>query len=203
MESGNKHIKIAILISFACVSLTFLGSGVNAQENVSNTTSTIMGKIDTTNWKNYSDPVYGLNIKYPGDWQSGNIGESLAFTSIINEGGGVFIINVMDIEKNESIQNILRDRILSLKSKDASAVTTEPNKTKLANGVEIYQYQYTYTYSSGDPGKSLIAIAIDGGLKYFLEYAANSDTFDRNTLIIKTMINSFEPITFEFPESAP
>jgi hypothetical protein len=55
------------MISLAIIGLLFITMQVvyGIGENVSNGTSTVMSKIDTMNWKNYSSAIYGFKIKYP------------------------------------------------------------------------------------------------------------------------------------------
>lgn len=198
--------ELAILISLPCLCLAFTNSIVYGSVNTLNPTMETGSTLDTSSWKNYSDPVYGLKISYPADWEPMEWNGGLFFCPINDTdcaNFGYFGIYVNDLDKNETIQEILRDKIISSKSSDSveNIVTTQPNKTKLTSGIELYQYQSTHTYSSGESGKGFDAIAISGGLKYDLGYAAGADEFDRYFPIVKTMIYSFEPITFEFPES--
>ena len=198
MKFCDKHIEVSILISSIFLVLSFLGSGIFAIENVLNQTSTPTSKMDTGDWKNYSNSIYGFKIKYPGNWETLERGRVVIF-GLSDDPDVQFFVEVKDIVANESIQEIVRDNIFSFKSLAENVVMTEPNKTKLASGVEIYQYQYTYELPiTGTPLKGFSAIAINDGLKYTLEYSANPNAFARNIPIVKTVINSFEPVGFEF-----
>jgi hypothetical protein len=137
---------------------------------------------------------------YPSNWQPGEIQGS--FGPIYNPRPRMVIIGVDDVKSNSTLENILRDDFSSIRSDSdlKYIIMSEPNKTKLKDGSDAYQYQYDY-YSSATsslPKREFDLVTVKDGLVYHFSYGALTEEFNRYLPIVKTMIETFQPLGYTF-----
>lgn len=206
-ELTTKSETISCLIGFIIIGL-FLSVLVTylpafAQTNNTNTSS-------ITNWKTYSSPLYSLKMMYPQDFYPNVKGGELVFRPIEAASTTMMTVQVSDVKPNSTLQHILRQEFSSLRSdSDLNNITmSEPNKTKLRNGIEAYQYQFDYTYQdTGDYYKQFNLLTLNDGFEYLFRFdgldhsrfeGPPQEEFNRYLPIVKTMIETFQPLGFKF-----
>ena len=110
-------------------------------------------------------------------------------------------IQVNNVKPNSTLENILRDEFSSIRNDhDLKHVAmSEPNKTKLKDGSEAYQYQYDYTYgSTGKPSREFDLVTVKDGSEYKFSYGTTTEAFNRYLPIVKTMLETFQPLGSTF-----
>jgi len=179
-----------------------IGIASSQSEGVNQSTT-----INSVEWKEYDSPANGFKIKYPADWEaeeSKNV-RLVEFGISPSNSSGIFsdllAIVTYDLENNETIQKILSDDISERQENidyTKNFAISKPNKTSISNGIESFQYQYSYDIGD-ETNKGLSIISIIDGLEYHFHYTTyHTGDFEKYLPTIKKIINSFEPIVFDF-----
>ena len=148
-------------------------------------------------FKIYENPLYGINIKYPGDWRyyEKNGPENfspdrifqVSFLSPSNKLLSDMVFVWFNIEKiKDSLSLDDRQNIL-LKNLNNSSIDVKVQSTKLSG---INAFMIDYTNKAVELQRHIGIEAIRNGLLYSLDFTAQPDTFEKNLDSIETMIKS-------------
>jgi hypothetical protein len=181
--------KIIIFVGFFSSLLVILFSTPNIQG--------IFQSKSSIEFKNYENPLYGINIKYPSDWRyyEKNGPENfspdrifqVSFLSPSNKllSDMVFVwFNIEKIKNSLSLEN--RKNIL-LNNLNNSSIDVKVQSTKLS-GMDAFMIDYTT--KAVELQRNIGIEAIRDGLLYSLDFTAQPDTFEKNLGSIETMIES-------------
>jgi hypothetical protein len=181
--------KIIILVGLFSSLLVILFSTPNIQG--------IFQSKSSVEFKNYENPLYGINIKYPSDWRyyEKNGPENfspdrifqVSFLSPSNKllSDMVFVwFNIEKIKNSLSLEN--RKNIL-LNNLNNSSIDVKVQSTKLS-GMDAFMIDYTT--KAVELQRNIGIEAIRDGLLYSLDFTAQPDTFEKNLDSIETMIES-------------
>lgn len=151
----------------------------------------------TEEFKIYENPLYGINIKYPGDWRyyEKNGPENfspdrifqVSFLSPPNKVLSDMVFVWFNIEKiKDSLSLDDRQNIL-LKNLNNSSIDVKVQSTKLSG---INAFMIDYKNEAVELQRHIGIETIRNGLLYSLDFTAQPDTFEKNLDSIETMIKS-------------
>jgi PsbP len=154
-----------------------------------------------TSFLTYQDPVYGIKIQYPSDWEKIKLGKDfiVGFVSPSSRDSGV-LENVMISatrlsSQATSLNNFGNTRISTLESqyRDFHLVSSGPFIT--STGSPLYKIEYTHTEGTL-PITTTEIWSLKGAEAFML--LANVDTSETSTYmpIFQKMINSFSSSSF-------
>ena len=148
-------------------------------------------------FKTYENPLYGINIKYPGDWRyyEKNGPENfspdrifqVSFLSPSNKVLSDMVFVWFNIEKIKDSLSLDDRRNILLKNLNNSSVDVKVQSTKLSG---INAFMVDYTNKAVELQRNIGIEAIRNGLVYSLDFTAQPDTFEQNMNSIETMIKS-------------
>jgi len=148
-------------------------------------------------FKTYENPLYGINIKYPGDWRyyEKNGPENfspdrifqVSFLSPSNKVLSDMVFVWFNIEKIKDSLSLDDRRNILLKNLNNSSIDVKVQSTKLSG---INAYMIDYTNKAVELQRNIGIEAIRNGLVYSLDFTAQPDTFEQNMNSIETMIKS-------------
>jgi hypothetical protein len=154
----------------------------------------------------YENPIYGVKIQYPSNWQKmdfdgHNGNNSLPIAGFIppSENDSGLLENLLIVvEKlhyqNTPIKQFADSLVSSYKSNlhDFQLIELNPLTTPALNSA----YKIEYTYSSDMLMlKTMVVLTISGGIAYMISNNADSSDFSYYLPIIQKMIDSFATTT--------
>ena len=157
----------------------------------------IFNSESSEEFKTYENLLYGINIKYPGDWRYyENNGPKnfspdrifqVSFLSPSNKVLSDMVFVWFNIEKIKDSLSLDDRRNILLKNLNNSSVDVKVQSTKLSG---INAFMVDYTNKAVELQRNIGIEAISNGLLYSLDFTAQPDTFERNMNSIETMIKS-------------
>ena len=157
----------------------------------------IFNSESSEEFKTYENPLYGINIKYPGDWRyyEKNGPENfspdrifqVSFLSPPNKVLSDMVFVWFNIEKIKDSLSLDDRRNILLKNLNNSSVDVKVQSTKLSG---INAFMVDYTNKAVELQRNIGIEAIRNGLVYSLDFTAQPDTFEQNMNSIETMIKS-------------
>lgn len=157
----------------------------------------IFNSESSEEFKTYENPLYGINIKYPGDWRyyEKNGPENfspdrifqVSFLSPSNKVLSDMVFVWFNIEKIKDSLSLDDRRNILLKNLNNSSVDVKIQSTKLSG---INAFMVDYTNKAVELQRNIGIEAIRNGLVYSLDFTAQPDTFAQNMNSIETMIKS-------------
>jgi hypothetical protein len=181
--------KIIILVSIFSSLLVILFSTTNIQG--------IFQSKSSEEFKNYENPLYGINIKYPSDWRyyEKNGPENfspdrifqVSFLSPSNKLLSDMVFVWFNIEKIKDSLSLDDRKNILLNNLNNSSIDVKVQSTKLS-GMDAYMIDYTT--KAVELQRNIGIEAIRDGLLYSLDFTAQPDTFEKNLDSIETMIES-------------
>ena len=157
----------------------------------------IFNSESSEEFKTYENPLYGINIKYPGDWRyyEKNGPENfspdrifqVSFLSPSNKVLSDMVFVWFNIEKIKDSLSLDDRRNILLKNLNNSSVDVKVQSTKLSG---INAFMVDYTNKAVELQRNIGIEAIRNGLVYSLDFTAQPDTFEQNMNSIETMIKS-------------
>jgi hypothetical protein len=180
------------------LTLTIPSSYINILSNNSNNSTATINPTFST----YENPVYGVKIQYPSNWQKmdfdrHNSNNSLPIAGFIppSENDSGLLENLMIVVKklhsqNTSLKQFVDSLIPSYKSKlyNFQLIELNPLTTPALNSA----YKIEYTHSSDMLMlKTMEVWTIEGGIAYMISYNADSSDFSNYLPTIQKMIDSF------------
>lgn len=157
----------------------------------------IFNSESSEEFKTYENPLYGINIKYPGDWRyyEKNGPENfspdrifqVSFLSPSNKVLSDMVFVWINIEKIKDSLSLDDRRNILLKNLNNSSVDVKVQSTKLSG---INAFMVDYTNKAVELQRNIGIEAIRNGLVYSLDFTAQPDTFEQNMNSIETMIKS-------------
>ena len=174
------------------LTLTIPSSYLNilSNNNSNNSTATINPTYST-----YENPVYGVKIQYPSNWQKMDFdrhysNNSLPVAGFIPPSENLVIVVKKLHSQNTSLKQFVDSLIPSYKSKlyNFQLIELNPLTTPALNSA----YKIEYTHSSDMLMlKTMEVWTIEGGIAYMISYNADSSDFSNYLPIIQKMIDSF------------
>lgn len=157
----------------------------------------IFNSESSEEFKTYENPLYGINIKYPGDWRyyEKNGPENfspdrifqVSFLSPSNKVLSDMVFVWFNIEKIKDSLSLDDRRNILLNNLNNSSVDVKVQSTKLSG---INAFMVDYTNKAVELQRNIGIEAIRNGLVYSLDFTAQPDTFEQNMNSIETMIKS-------------
>ena len=157
----------------------------------------IFNSESSEEFKTYENPLYGINIKYPGDWRyyEKNGPENfspdrifqVSFLSPPNKVLSDMVFVWINIEKIKDSLSLDDRRNILLNNLNNSSVDVKVQSTKLSG---INAFMVDYTNKAVELQRNIGIEAIRNGLVYSLDFTAQPDTFEQNMNSIETMIKS-------------
>ena len=157
----------------------------------------IFNSESSEEFKTYENPLYGINIKYPGDWRyyEKNGPENfspdrifqVSFLSPPNKVLSDMVFVWFNIEKIKDSLSLDDRRNILLNNLNNSSVDVKVQSTKLSG---INAFMVDYTNKAVELQRNIGIEAIRNGLVYSLDFTAQPDTFEQNMNSIETMIKS-------------
>ena len=157
----------------------------------------IFNSESSEEFKTYENPLYGINIKYPGDWRyyEKNGPENfspdrifqVSFLSPSNKVLSDMVFVWFNIEKIKDSLSLDDRRNILLKNLNNSSVDVKVQSTKLSG---INAFMVDYTNKAVELQRNIGIEAIRNGLVYSLDFTAQPDTLEQNMNSIETMIKS-------------
>lgn len=157
----------------------------------------IFNSESSEEFKTYENPLYGINIKYPGDWRyyEKNGPENfspdrifqVSFLSPSNKVLSDMVFVWINIEKIKDSLSLDDRRNILLNNLNNSSVDVKVQSTKLSG---INAFMVDYTNKAVELQRNIGIEAIRNGLVYSLDFTAQPDTFEQNMNSIETMIKS-------------
>ena len=157
----------------------------------------IFNSESSEEFKTYENPLYGINIKYPGDWRyyEKNGPENfspdrifqVSFLSPSNKVLSDMVFVWINIEKIKDSLSLDDRRNILLKNLNNSSVDVKVQSTKLSG---INAFMVDYTNKAVELQRNIGIEAIRNGLVYSLDFTAQPDTLEQNMNSIETMIKS-------------
>ena len=157
----------------------------------------IINSESSEEFKTYENLIYGINIKYPGDWRyyekngPENFSPDRIFqVSFLSPSYKVLSDMVFvwfNIEKIKDSLSLEDRRNILLKNLNNSSIDVKVQSTKLSG---INAYMIDYTSKEVELQRNIGIEAIRDGLLYSLDFTAQPDTFEKNLDSIETMIKS-------------
>ena len=151
----------------------------------------------TEEFKIYENPLYGINIKYPGDWRyyEKNGPENfspdrifqVSFLSPSNKLLSDMVFVWFNIEKIKDSLSLDDRKNILLKNLNNSSIDVKVQSTKLSG---INAFMIDYKNEAVELQRHIGIETIRNGLLYSLDFTAQPDTFEKNLDSIETMINS-------------
>jgi hypothetical protein len=151
----------------------------------------------TEEFKIYENPLYGINIKYPGDWRyyEKNGPENfspdrifqVSFLSPPNKVLSDMVFVWFNVEKIKDSLSLDDRKNILLKNLNNSSIDVKVQSTKLSG---INAFMIDYTNKAVELQRHIGIEAIRNGLLYSLDFTAQPDTFEKNLDSIETMIKS-------------
>jgi PsbP-like protein len=147
----------------------------------------------TQGFSTYNNPIYGISINYPSDWEvREEDANKLSFHKL--EALASFFVFVNSAEPTDTIDKVAREDMASSMALFGENYHVEnANKTKLGgnNGTEANQVISNYITTGGEKIKSLDIVAIKDGTLYRLTFTIPADAFNTYLPTVKKMIDSF------------
>ena len=157
----------------------------------------IFNSESSEEFKTYENPLYGINIKYPGDWRyyEKNGPENfspdrifqVSFLSPSNKVLSDMVFVWINIEKIKDSLSLDDRRNILLNNLNNSSVDVKVQSTKLSG---INAFMVDYTNKAVELQRNIGIEAIRNGLVYSLDFTAQPDTLEQNMNSIETMIKS-------------
>jgi len=184
------------------LTLTIPLSYMNILSNNSNNSTTTINPTFST----YENPVYGVKIQYPSNWQKMDFdrhysNNSLPIAGFIppSENDSGLLENLVIVVKklhsqNTPLKQFVDSLIPSYKSKlyNFQLIELNPLTTPALNSA----YKIEYTHSSDMLMlKTMEVWTINGGIAYMISYNADTSDFSNYLPIIQKMIDSFTTTT--------
>lgn len=151
----------------------------------------------TEEFKIYENPLYGINIKYPGDWRyyEKNGPENfspdrifqVSFLSPPNKVLSDMVFVWFNVEKIKGSLSLDDRKNILLKNLNNSSIDVKVQSTKLSG---INAFMIDYKNEAVELQRHIGIETIRNGLLYSLDFTAQPDTFEKNLDSIETMINS-------------
>ncbi len=151
----------------------------------------------TEEFKIYENPLYGINIKYPGDWRyyEKNGPENfspdrifqVSFLSPPNKVLSDMVFVWFNVEKIKDSLSLDDRKNILLKNLNNSSIDVKVQSTKLSG---INAFMIDYKNEAVELQRHIGIETIRNGLLYSLDFTAQPDTFEKNLDSIETMINS-------------
>lgn len=151
----------------------------------------------TEEFKIYENPLYGINIKYPGDWRyyEKNGPENfspdrifqVSFLSPPNKVLSDMVFVWFNVEKIKDSLSLDDRKNILLKNLNTSSIDVKVHSTKLSG---INAFMIDYKNEAVELQRHIGIETIRNGLLYSLDFTAQPDTFEKNLDSIETMINS-------------
>lgn len=148
-------------------------------------------------FKTYENLLYGINIKYPGDWRyyekngpenfSPNRIFQVSFLSPSYKVLSDMVFVWFNIEKIKDSLSLDDRKNVLLNNLNNSSIDVKVQSTKLS-GMDAFMIDYTT--KSVELQRNIGIEAIRGGLLYSLDFTAQPDTFEKNLDSIEKMIKS-------------
>ena len=148
-------------------------------------------------FKTYENLLYGINIKYPGDWRyyekngpenfSPNRIFQVSFLSPSYKVLSDMVFVWFNIEKIKDSLSLDDRKNVLLNNLNNSSIDVKVQSTKLS-GMDAFMIDYTT--KSVELQRNIGIEAIRGGLLYSLDFTAQPDTFKKNLDSIEKMIKS-------------
>jgi hypothetical protein len=148
-------------------------------------------------FKNYENPLYGINIKYPSDWRyyEKNGPENfspdrifqVSFLSPSNKLLSDMVFVWFNIEKIKDSLSLDDRKNILLNNLNNSSIDVKVQSIKLS-GMDAFMIDYTT--KAVELQRNIGIEAIRDGLLYSLDFTAQPDTFEKNLDSIETMIES-------------
>ena len=151
----------------------------------------------TEEFKIYENPLYGINIKYPGDWRyyEKNGPENfspdrifqVSFLSPPNKVLSDMVFVWFNVEKIKDSLSLDDRKNILLKNLNNSSIDVKVQSTKLSG---INAFMIDYKNEAVELQRHIGIETIRNGLLYSLDFTAQPDTFEKNLDSIETMIKS-------------
>lgn len=148
-------------------------------------------------FKTYENLLYGINIKYPGDWRyyekngpenfSPNRIFQVSFLSPSYKVLSDMVFVWFNIEKIKDSLSLDDRKNVLLNNLNNSSIDVKVQSTKLS-GMDAFMIDYTT--KSVELQRNIGIEAIRDGLLYSLDFTAQPDTFEKNLDSIEKMIKS-------------
>jgi hypothetical protein len=148
-------------------------------------------------FKTYENLLYGINIKYPGDWRyyekngpenfSPNRIFQVSFLSPSYKVLSDMVFVWFNIEKIKDSLSLDDRKNVLLNNLNNSSIDVKLQSTKLS-GMDAFMIDYTT--KSVELQRNIGIEAIRDGLLYSLDFTAQPDTFEKNLDSIEKMIKS-------------
>ncbi|HEU5462053.1 MAG TPA: PsbP-related protein [Nitrososphaeraceae archaeon] len=180
------------LIVLVCIFSSLLGIPLSTQ-NIQG----VFHSDFSEEFKTYKNPLYGININYPGDWRyyekdgpenfSPNRIFQVSFLSPPNKVLSDMVFVWFNIEKVQDSLSLDDRKNILVKNLNNSSIDVKVQTTKLSG---INAFMIDYTNKALELQRNIGIEAIRDGLLYSLDFTAQPDTFEQNLDYIETMIKS-------------